>query len=109
MGAGEAGPGKAGTERGQAQGQGTHIPCLPVTSQAKGHWTTRVCFCHKRDRGSLSRPLTLQARPGAGTPGERQAWGTSPHPWGASPPLSGQHGRDLTFSFSQAPETPRLR
>lgn len=88
----------------KTQGQGTLSPVLLMTSQAKAHWTTRVCFC-LGNRGSLSRP-SLQARPRSWDSRGKSAWETSP-PWEPAP-LSGQHERDLTFSFSQAPETPGL-
>lgn len=109
-GEGKQAQGRRGQTGDKTQGQDTHVSRPSVTSQAKGHRTTCLFLPQEGHRGSPSHPLMLQARPGAGAPqGSTQAWGTSP-PSGSQPSAfrSGRK-RDLTFSFSRAPETPRLR
>lgn len=87
--------GRRGQKGDKTQGQNTHVSCPSVTSQAKGHRTTCVCFCHKRDTEEACL-IPSRDRPGQerGLHREAPRPGEPLHPRGASPPLSGQDGKE---------------
>ena len=94
-GEGKQAQGRRGQTGDKTQGQDTHVSRPSVTSQAKGHRTTCVCSCHKRDTEE-ARLIPSCYRPGQeqGLHREAPRPGDPLHPRGASPPLSGQDGKE---------------
>lgn len=59
--------GRRGQKGDTTQGQGTHVPCPSVTSQAKGHWTTCLFLPQEGQRKPVSSPHTT---------GQARSWGS---------------------------------